>query len=174
MLRRGRGAAAGAGQTLAYQGAGASNPVTPPQYNPTKVGNDASARPWEGQAAPFDAGAATGVIDPLLVRAYLRAGRALPAIARGVATAGGVRCDLRQFSRDRRGDGTGFAVRARAARLLGHAIDGRARPRDPAVAPPVTFDEFKGVRLLAAHVHGGSLPHFTNKQVTNLEEVKGL
>ena len=102
------------------------------------------------------------------------AGRALPAIARGVATAGGVRCDLRQFSRDRRDDGTGFAVRARAARLLGYAIDGRARPRDPAVAPPVTFDEFKGVRLLAAHVHGGSLPHFTNKQVTNLEEVKGL
>ena len=28
--------------------------------------------------------------------------------------------------------------------------------------------------LLAAHVRDGSLPHFTNKQVTNLEEVKGL
>ncbi len=34
-----------------------------------------------------DAGAATGVIDPLLVRAYLRAGAALPAHARGDGTA---------------------------------------------------------------------------------------
>ena len=56
MIRRSR---AGASQTggLAYQGA-AGNPATPRQYNPTKVGNDASARPWEGQAAQFDAGAA--------------------------------------------------------------------------------------------------------------------
>ncbi len=62
MLRRVRGAAASAGSGLAYQGAGAGadQAVTPRQYNPTKVGNDASARPWEGQAAPFDAGAATG------------------------------------------------------------------------------------------------------------------
>lgn len=62
MLRRVRGAAASAGSGLAYQGAGAGadQAVTPRQYNPTKVGNDASARPWEGQAAPFDAGAAAG------------------------------------------------------------------------------------------------------------------
>ena len=56
MFRRSRAGAQGQG--LAYQGAGAANPVTPRQYNPTKVGNDASARPWEGQAAQFDAGAA--------------------------------------------------------------------------------------------------------------------
>ena len=56
MIRRSRAGAQGQG--LAYQGAGAANPVTPRQYNPTKVGNDASARPWEGQAAQFDAGAA--------------------------------------------------------------------------------------------------------------------
>ena len=56
MIRRSRAGAQGQG--LAYQGAGAANPVTPLQYNPTKVGNDASARPWEGQAAQFDAGAA--------------------------------------------------------------------------------------------------------------------
>ena len=48
LLRRHAGAGA-AGQ-LAYQGADAAHPVTPPQYNPTKVGNDASARPWEDPA----------------------------------------------------------------------------------------------------------------------------
>ena len=37
-----------------------------------------------------------------------------------------------------------------------------------------SLDEFKGVRLLAAHVHDGSLLHFTNRKVTSLEEVKGL
>ncbi len=57
MLRRGRQGAAAAGP-MAYQGAGAANPVSPPQYNPTKVGNDASARPWESQGAAFDGGAA--------------------------------------------------------------------------------------------------------------------
>lgn len=59
MIRRSRAGAAGQ-NGFAYQGAGAANPVTPPQYNPTKVGNDASARPWEGPTAQFDAGAAQG------------------------------------------------------------------------------------------------------------------
>ncbi|MCA0327020.1 MAG: 39S ribosomal protein L45 [Proteobacteria bacterium] len=59
MVRRSRAQAPRQGG-LAYQGAGAANPVTPPQYNPTKVGNDASARPWEGQAAQFDGSAAGG------------------------------------------------------------------------------------------------------------------
>jgi predicted lipid-binding transport protein (Tim44 family) len=40
------------GQGYAYQGASADSPVSPPQYNPQKVGNDASARPWE---SGFDA-----------------------------------------------------------------------------------------------------------------------
>jgi predicted lipid-binding transport protein (Tim44 family) len=31
----------------AYQGATVDAPASPPQYNPQKVGNDASARPWE-------------------------------------------------------------------------------------------------------------------------------
>ena len=50
LLRRGARSATG---QLAYQGAGAdaAHPVTPRQYNPTKVGNDASARPWEDPAA---------------------------------------------------------------------------------------------------------------------------
>ena len=59
MIRRSRAGAQG-DNGMAYQGAGAANPVTPRQYNPTKVGNDASARPWEGPAAQFDAGAASG------------------------------------------------------------------------------------------------------------------
>jgi len=41
---------------LAYQGAGQTPraPASLPQYNPEKVGNDASARPWEGQNSRFD------------------------------------------------------------------------------------------------------------------------
>lgn len=35
------------------------------------------------------------------------------------------------------------------------------------------MDEFRGVRLLAAHVHDGSLLHFSSKRVTTLEEIKG-
>ena len=42
---------------LAYQGAGQTPdaPATLRQYNPEKVGNDASARPWESQGTRFDA-----------------------------------------------------------------------------------------------------------------------
>src|SRR5512141_1067654 len=36
-----------------------------------------------------------------------------------------------------------------------------------------SLDEFRGVKLLAAHVHDGSLLHFTSKRVTTLEDVKG-
>jgi len=36
------------------------------------------------------------------------------------------------------------------------------------------LDEFKGVRLLAAHLHDGSLLHFANKRVTSMDEMKGL
>ena len=42
---------------FAFQGAGASpsDAATPAQYSPAKVGNDASARPWESNTAAFDA-----------------------------------------------------------------------------------------------------------------------
>lgn len=52
--------------SLAFQGAGAASAASdsrmPREYNPAKVGNDASARPWEhsGMAA-FDAAPASGV-----------------------------------------------------------------------------------------------------------------
>lgn len=48
--RRNAGAAGQMGRPLAFEGAGASVPeqaTAPRQYSPDKVGNDASARPWE-------------------------------------------------------------------------------------------------------------------------------
>ena len=35
-------------------------------------------------------------------------------------------------------------------------------------------DEFRGVKLLAAHVHDGSLLHFTSKRVQSMDDLKGL
>ena len=35
-------------------------------------------------------------------------------------------------------------------------------------------DEFKGVKLIAAHLHDGSLFHFASKQVKNMDELKGM
>ena len=48
-----------AGPQMAYQGAGSSadQPASFRQYNPEKVGNDASARPWENQPTHFDSSA---------------------------------------------------------------------------------------------------------------------
>jgi predicted lipid-binding transport protein (Tim44 family) len=45
---------------LAYQGVGNSPqfPAQPSSYSPDKVGNDASARPWETQPTRFDGGSA--------------------------------------------------------------------------------------------------------------------
>lgn len=58
MARRRQQAAPSGGQGYAYQGAGATAdaPVPLRQYNPAKVGNDASARPWEQGATPLDSG----------------------------------------------------------------------------------------------------------------------
>jgi predicted lipid-binding transport protein (Tim44 family) len=59
--RRGGAAQTAGNGGLAYQGAGASaeNPSTYKQYSPQNVGNDASARPWEGQNTRFDSSAAS-------------------------------------------------------------------------------------------------------------------
>jgi predicted lipid-binding transport protein (Tim44 family) len=38
-----------------YQGATADSPIAPQQYNPAKIGNDASARPWERSSMAFEA-----------------------------------------------------------------------------------------------------------------------
>lgn len=53
--RRQRPAMAGAGGPSGYTGFAGSTaewPATPRQYNPMKVGNDASARPWEDETIP--------------------------------------------------------------------------------------------------------------------------
>ncbi|HYF21097.1 MAG TPA: Tim44-like domain-containing protein [Ramlibacter sp.] len=62
ILRSRRGAAAGAGgRPMAYQGASAADLATSPrQYSPDKVGNDASARPWERNSMAFDAAKYSG------------------------------------------------------------------------------------------------------------------
>jgi len=63
VMRARRNQNGGAASPYAFQGAGAGPapvPDAPRQYNPAKVGNDASARPWENQATAFDARPATG------------------------------------------------------------------------------------------------------------------
>jgi predicted lipid-binding transport protein (Tim44 family) len=62
LRRRSAAAAQRSGQGYAYQGAGGSaeSAVSPRQYNPEKVGNDASARPWEHNTTPFDSGRPAG------------------------------------------------------------------------------------------------------------------
>lgn len=53
---RSKSASAGAAGPLAFQGAGgAPAGVTPSQYSPDHVGNDASARPWERNSTAFEA-----------------------------------------------------------------------------------------------------------------------
>ncbi|MFT3813941.1 MAG: TIM44-like domain-containing protein [Acidovorax sp.] len=63
MVRRSRSKpAAGVGNApFAFQGAGAGDaPVAARSYSPDKVGNDASARPWENHGAAFEAPQAAG------------------------------------------------------------------------------------------------------------------
>lgn len=62
--RKGGNKAAGntfnSGSPYAMQGAGSASPadaVTPRSYSPQNVGNDSSARPWEGNATAFDSSA---------------------------------------------------------------------------------------------------------------------
>ena len=58
--RRASAPAAGTGP-YAFQGAGSAADATAPrQYSPDKVGNDASARPWERSSMSFDAGKYAG------------------------------------------------------------------------------------------------------------------
>lgn len=66
--RRGGASQMGANGGLAYQGAGASaeNPATFKQYSPNNVGNDASARPWEGQNTRFDSAPASASTGSLI------------------------------------------------------------------------------------------------------------
>jgi predicted lipid-binding transport protein (Tim44 family) len=60
-MRR-RGAASQSASPYAFQGAGAGaeSAQPAPQYSPDKVGNDASARPWERSSMAFDSAKSTG------------------------------------------------------------------------------------------------------------------
>ncbi len=59
MIMRRRAAPQQERSPYAFEGAGSSaDPQSVPQYNPKNVGNDASARPWEGQSASFEPAAA--------------------------------------------------------------------------------------------------------------------
>jgi predicted lipid-binding transport protein (Tim44 family) len=53
-MRNRRPAVAQNNSPFAFQGAGAGGVVTPTQYKPQNVGNDASARPWESPSTQFD------------------------------------------------------------------------------------------------------------------------
>ena len=66
--RRGGAAQTAGNGGLAYQGAGASaeNPATFKQYSPSNVGNDASARPGEGQSTRFDSSAASSATGSMI------------------------------------------------------------------------------------------------------------
>jgi predicted lipid-binding transport protein (Tim44 family) len=65
MRRRAAGGQPQAASPYAFQGAGAESARMAPQYSPDKVGNDASARPWERNSMAFDSAkagtAGTGV-----------------------------------------------------------------------------------------------------------------
>jgi predicted lipid-binding transport protein (Tim44 family) len=62
VMRARRGTAASVRSPYAFHGAGAPADLAmaPRQYSPDKVGNDASARPWENSTTAFDAGRAGG------------------------------------------------------------------------------------------------------------------
>lgn len=77
LVLRARRGGAPARTGYALQGAGAPvRPVAPPSYSPDKVGNDASARPWERSSMAFDA-AQAGAAHPA-ARITEPAGAALP------------------------------------------------------------------------------------------------
>ena len=58
MRSRRKPATGQSGQQFAFQGAGSAPDaaVSPAQYSPDKIGNDASARPWERSGMAFEAG----------------------------------------------------------------------------------------------------------------------
>lgn len=61
LIMRSRRGGAGPARGMAYQGAGPADMATAPrQYSPDKVGNDASARPWERNTLAFEGARSSG------------------------------------------------------------------------------------------------------------------
>ena len=108
-----------------------------------------------------DAGAATGVIDPLLVRAYLRAGMALPAHAAGRRNAAQRRSSAPV--RDRRGAASGEGGRREPVSIIDARLPDRpgARPsrRDARAGGPAGRAEAcgEGKRARGAAGFGGAI-----------------
>ena len=69
MLRRRAQPAAAAAGPYQHSGLSADDPLSPRQYNPQKVGNDASARPWE---SGYDATHAQDAADGVRIGSALR------------------------------------------------------------------------------------------------------
>ncbi|WP_198973018.1 Tim44 domain-containing protein, partial [Xylophilus sp. ASV27] len=84
--RNGQNQNGGAASPYAFQGAGARPapvPDAPRQYNPAKVGNDASARPWENQATAFDARPAAGAESGSMIGSSLGGAAASASVLSG-------------------------------------------------------------------------------------------
>ena len=65
--KKSAGNAFNAGSPYAMQGAGSASPtdaITPRSYSPQNVGNDASARPWEGNTTAFDSSTLGKLANP--------------------------------------------------------------------------------------------------------------
>ena len=101
MLRsRGKAAASPASPVspFAFQGAGGGAPASAPvaqQYSPDKVGNDASARPWERSSLAFDAQRSAGSEGSIIGSAL--AGSQNWGVPQGFDTAGFLEAAKRNF-----------------------------------------------------------------------------
>jgi len=97
MVMRSRKPAGAGGAPFAFQGAGA--PVDAPvarQYNPEKVGNDASARPWESQGAAFETARPAGGVSGVVIGSAL-AGSQNWGVPQGFDTEGFLAAAKRNF-----------------------------------------------------------------------------
>lgn len=76
LWRRSRQAPAQANSPYAFAGAGAAQPL--PQYNADKIGNDASARPWERNTTAFEAPQQTSSGSGIRIGSAIGAGASAP------------------------------------------------------------------------------------------------
>jgi len=98
--RNGAAASRAAPSPFAFQGAGAAAPPAdvqmPRQYNPEKVGNDASARPWESHGSAFQAQPAAAGAGSMIGSAL--AGSQNWGVPEGFDTAGFLQAAKRNFT----------------------------------------------------------------------------
>jgi predicted lipid-binding transport protein (Tim44 family) len=98
--RSGASNAPAAASPFAFQGAGAASPDTAPlprDYSPDKVGNDASARPWERSNTAFDGNKPAPGVGGSMIGSAL-AGSQNWGIPEGFDTAGFIEAAKRNFA----------------------------------------------------------------------------